>query len=231
VQLAAVVLARTLGYVEVYDLSPRGRVFVPDVVKGIVERYNFQRFPAKPEELDLAKGLVFEEGRIANKVIQKLSIFDTLIALETRSNTDESKQIIEEMLTWAATKFKISYAPGSIKRHAYVSGVSFYSDVPALLNVGSPLDILAAKTSTALSDIWQEPMDYQTVGIAVGHDILSRKNAIAQFTLTRRSEARFSENKYYSEAPLPTDLHIALLGEFEAGVKRTREIERDVNGR
>jgi hypothetical protein len=35
-------------------------------------------------------------------------------------------------------------------------------------------------------------------------------------------ESKFSENKYFSEAPLPTDRHMALLEEFEAGMKRLR---------
>jgi hypothetical protein len=45
---------------------------------------------------------------------------------------------------------------------------------------------------------------------------LERKYGIASFSITRRAEARFSENKYFSEAPLPTDLHLKLLEQFEA---------------
>jgi hypothetical protein len=49
---------------------------------------------------------------------------------------------------------------------------------------------------------------------------MARKYGIAPFSITRRAESRFSENKYFSEAPLPTDIHISLLEEFEAEVQR-----------
>lgn len=225
-KLAAVILARTLAYVEIFDLSPRGKVFLPDVVAGIAERYKFLKFPTKPEDFDESKGIVFEEGKIGNKVIQKFTIFSTLLVLETRSSTDDSQQIIEDMLLWGAAKFGIDYTPKGIKRHAYVSGISFYSDIP-ILTVSSVLHTLSEKTSAALSEIWQEPVHYETVGIAVGHDSMARKYGIAQFTLTRRAEAKFSENKYYSEAPLPTDMHMALLEEFEAGVRRIQGHARE----
>jgi hypothetical protein len=48
----------------------------------------------------------------------------------------------------------------------------------------------------------------------------ARKYQIAPFSIARRAEARFSEDKYYSEAPLPTDMHISLLEEFEESIKR-----------
>jgi len=222
VQLAAVILARALAFIEVFDLNPRGKVFFPELVKGIVDRYKFQKFPTKFEDFDISKGVLFEEGKISGKVIQKFTIFDTLLVVETQSGTTDSKEIIEEMLTWAAAKFGINYAAGVIKRNAYVSGVSFYSDVP-ILAANSLLEALAAKTSTALSEIWQEPVHYETVGIAVGHDTGARKFPIAQFTLTRREAAKFSENKYYSEAPLPTDVHLVLLEEYEAGMRKSME--------
>jgi hypothetical protein len=217
VKLSAVVLARTLAFIEIYDLNTRGKLSVPDVVQGIAERYKFQRLP-KREEYD-KEGLIFEDGKIGNKAIKKLTIYETLIVLETRSNTSESKQLIEELLLWGAAKFDLAYNPGSIKRFGYVSDLTFYSDVPVLGAACPPLMDLAAKASAALSDIWQEPVQYSPANLAIGHDPLARKYGIAPFTITHRAEARFSENKYFSEAPLPTDMHIAFLEEFEAGIK------------
>jgi hypothetical protein len=55
---------------------------------------------------------------------------------------------------------------------------------------------------------------------------MSRKYGIASFLITHRAEARFSENKYFSEAPLPTDMHIAFLEEYEAGIQHLHDAMR-----
>ena len=218
-QLSAVILARVLGYIETFDLSPRGTIFYPEVVPQIAERYRFQKFPTSIEEFDESKGIEFREGKAGNKVIQKFTIFNTLLVVETRSSTDDSKQIMEEMLAWGADKLGLNYKPGMINRFAYVSDLSFYSDVP-ILGVSHAVTRLADKTSKALSEIWQEPIRYDPINVMVGHDPLSRKYGIAPFSISRRAEARFAENKYFSEAPLPTDMHLAMLEEFEADLKR-----------
>ena len=221
-ELSAIILARALAYIETFDLAPRGKVFYPDFVRAVVERYKFQKFPKAFEDFDEGKGIVFEEGKIGNNVIQKFTIFQTLLALETRSSTADSKQIIEEMLTWGVAKFGLAYAPGMIKHFGYISDLTFYTDVPILGAACQPLIDLATKTGTALSEIHKEPFEYYPANLAVGHDPLARKNGIAPFVITRRAESKWSENKYFSEAPLPTDVHIALLGEFEAGIKALR---------
>jgi hypothetical protein len=96
--------------------------------------------------------------------------------------------------------------------------VTFYSDVPVL--APSPaLERLAAATEQGVAELWKEPVHYEGMNITIGHDPLARKNPIASFILTRRAETKFSENKYYSEAPLPTDRHISLLEEYEAAVQ------------
>jgi hypothetical protein len=214
-KLSSIILARVLGYVETFDLSPEGKVFWPDIVPEIVQRYSFQKFPKTLEEFDESKGVEFQGGKIAGRVIQRLAIFNTLLVVETRSNTADSKRILEDALVWGAEKFGLNYSPGMINRFAYVSNLSFYSDVP-ILGANPALVNLAARTSEALSEIWQEPIQYAAMNIAIGHDPLERKYGIASFSITRRAEARFSENKYFSEAPLPTDLHLKLLEQFEA---------------
>ena len=225
-QLSSIILARVLGFIETFDLDQRGRVFNPEFVEEMVKRYKFQKFPKTMEEFNEDNGVVFEEGKIGNKVIQKVTIFNVLTTVETRSSTNDSKLILEEMLAWGAAKFGLNYKPGSIKRYGYVSDLTFYSDVPILSAACPPFVDLAAKTSAALNEIWQEPITYHPANLALGHDPLARKNGLAPFTISHRAEARFSDNKYFSEAPLPTDIHIALLEEFEAGVKRLQEVQR-----
>ncbi len=218
-QLSAVILARVLGFIETFDLSPRGQSYFPDIVPRVVERYQFQKFPQKIEEFDESKGVEFLEGKIGNKVIQKLVIWNSVIVVETRSNTNDSRQIMEEMLTWGAANLGLTYKEGMIKRFAYVSDLTFYTDVP-ILSVSPALKTLAEKTGAALSEIWQEKIQYAPANLVVAHDPLARKQQIASFSISPRAETRFSDNKYFSEAPLPTNTHISLLEEFEANIKR-----------
>ena len=216
-KLSAVILARVLAYVESFDLNPRGKVYYPDIVRALAERYNFQKFPQALEEFNEANGVKFIEGLAGNNVIQKLVIWDSLLVLETRSSTDDSKRILEEMLTWGTEKLGLNYHPGMIKHFAYVSDLSFYSDVP-LLNLNPAAANLALKTSQALSEIWQEQIHYEPADLRIGHDPTVRKYGIAPFSISRRAEAKFSENKYFSEAPLPTEIHLALLEQYEKDV-------------
>jgi hypothetical protein len=221
VRLSSVVLAKALAYIEIADLNAKGKLFFPDAIKAIAERYKFQKLP-KVEEI-AENGLVFEEGKIGNKVISKLTIFQALIVMETRSNTSDAKQLIEELLLWGAAKLDLTYSPNSIKRHAYISSVTFFSDVPLLSAACHPLLDLASKTSAALTEIWQEPVKYQPANLAIGHDPMARSHVIAPFVITHRAQSRFSENKYFSEAPLPTEMHIKFLEEFEAGIQHLLE--------
>ena len=216
-KLSAVLLARVLAYVESADINPRGRAYFPDIATALVERYGFRKSPQTIEEFNEAKGVEFHEGRSGGTVIQKFVIWDTLLVLETHSNTDDSKRILGEMLTWGADKLGLHYHPEMIKHFAYISDLSFYSDAP-LLGLNPAAKNLALKTSQALTDIWQEPIHYEPVNLQVGHDPTARKYGIAPFAISRRAEAKFSENKYFSEAPLPTDTHIALLEQYERDV-------------
>lgn len=216
-KLSAILLAKTLAYIEIADLNSKGKIFLPEVLKGIGERYKFQKLPKLEESEE--KGFVFEQGKIGNKVIHKFTIFQTLLVMETNSNTSDSKELIEEMLLWGVTKFGLIYEPNSIKRFAYISDLTFYSDVPILGAACQPLLDLATKTSEALTGIWQEPVQYYPANLAIGHDPMARSHGIAPFVITHRAESRYSENKYFSEAPLPTDMHIAFLESFEAGIR------------
>jgi hypothetical protein len=220
-KVSAILLAKVLAYVETVDLSPFGKVFFPELAKSAVERYGFQRYPVKPDQFDESKGIEFGDGKLEDIVIYKFTVFNSLLTVETRSNTDDSKRILEDVLQWAATKFGVNYTSDMVKRYAYISALSFFSEIP-ILDVSTALTNLSSRTSSALSDIWKEPVRFEPLTLSCGHDPTARKYPIASFTIARRAEARFSENKYFSEAPLPTDLHIRLLKEFETEVQLSK---------
>ena len=95
-QLAAIINARTIGYIESFDLNPKGTIFFTEIVQEIAEHYHFQKFPKTLQEFDESKGIEFAEGRLGSQVIQKFVIWNMLLVVETRSNTEDSKQILEE---------------------------------------------------------------------------------------------------------------------------------------
>ncbi len=216
---AAVILARCIAFVETYDLSPVGRVFFPDLVKELVSRYQFQKFPKEFSDFDENKGIEFLEGKRDDDVIWRLVIYNTGILLDTRSNTGLSQAIIEEALGWAKEKFGLTYNPGMVSRFAYVSNLTFYSDI-TLDMLNPALKRLADRITSAVSEIHKQQIDYQPTSLLIQHDQLKRKSPLAAFTITPRAETPLSDHKYFSEAPLPTDLHWELLEEFEAALKK-----------
>ena len=211
-----------LGYIDARYLVSQKQIYFPDLVREVAQQFNFQKFPQTIEEHDLSKGVEFWEGKSGRRVIQKFVILDGLLVLETTSSTDDSKDILEEILLWAVEKFQINYESGAIKKYAYISDLSFFSDAP-LLRVGTPVEILAKKCTESVSEIWQEPVEYQPISLKIGHDPVLRKFGIAPFSIERKGDAKFLENRYFSEAPLPTEVHLKLLEEFELNMLLTRK--------
>jgi hypothetical protein len=216
-KLSAIIQARALAFIELYDLDPRGRTFFPETIKQIQQRYGFLQVP-KVGEIEEQKGIELKTGKSGNKVIDVLKIFPNLFVLETHSNTTDSKQILEEMFEWGKQELGLTYNPSMVRHWGYVSILSFYSDSNLIALANNPAAKLAAKMSNAVSEIWGEPILFESRGLSIGHDPLARKNAIASLLITPRMEIPYKENKFYSEAPLPTDMHIKFLEEFEADV-------------
>jgi hypothetical protein len=216
VELSAILLARVISFFETVDIMPRHGIFFPELVKEIVQRYNFQKFPGTFDEWNSPEGAQFLVGKQDKIVIDRLIVYNNGLQLETHAGTADSKRIQEELLAWARDEFGIAYGPDTVKRWAYVSGVTFHSNVPIL--VTGPIERLARNITDEISRILGDETVYQPTGFNIGHDLLLRKYARASFTLHRRAEVPFAENKYFSEAPLPTEIHLDLLARYEKDV-------------
>jgi len=213
-ELAAIHQARTLGFVEPIDLNPRGKVFYPQLVEAIVARYGFQKFPQKPEEFDESKGVSFAVGRLGDTVIDEFIIYTHGLLLGTRVSTQESKRLLEEAIQWGT---KVGLVNRPVSRWQYASQLTFYSKF-SLTGVNPAVQKLADNIAQTVGGLIGKSLKYELTTVTVDYDQLETKHAIGRFSIQRRDNTPFSENKYFSDAPLPTDVHIKLLEEFEAAI-------------
>ena len=210
-------MSRVLAFVDTEDLRPSAGIYGPEFVREIAGEFSFQKFPTTFVEFDVTKGIEFLNGRVGMRAITKFVIWPNILVIEGQFNSNECKESLGEILQWGKERFKLKYSPEMITHYAYVSDLSFSSTAP-LLDVFPLFGKIAERTSEVLSEIWQEPIKYEMFDLKIGHDPLVRKWGIAPFQISRRAEHKFDSGKYFSEAPLPTDEHIALLEEYEAGV-------------
>ncbi|MFY9560750.1 MAG: hypothetical protein WAQ52_10995 [Terriglobales bacterium] len=214
-RLAAIVLARVLGYVETAELNPGGSAFFPELIQKIVERFEFQKYPQTFEETNEDKGVEFIEGRWNGVTVDKFTIFRGALIVDTSASTADSERILDEALTWATTECGINYKPGMIRRKQYVSDLTFYSDIGLLAAHPALLKLQKAVTDYEEKYLGQR-LEYDLTHFGLDFDHTRNPLIAAPFSIQRRGNALFSENKYFSEAALPTDVHIKLLEQFEA---------------
>lgn len=217
-QVTAILKARAVALIDIDELNFLGRLRFADIVPALVKEYGFLAFPTKMEDFNSENGIKFMSGKSGEKVIDSLAVYTGLITLETLSSTSDSREILEGILKWGSKELGLTYKDGMIRHWGYISQISFYTDFPLLSSLSMPLQNLARKTGECVSDFFGEELAYEVARVNVGHDPNARKNAIAGLLIEHRANVQFGENKFFSEAPLPTDLHIKFLKELEADV-------------
>jgi len=203
-----------MAWIEPIDLNPRGAVFYPELTKALVARYGFQKFPQKLEDFDESKGVTFGVGRLGDTVIEQLVIYTYGIVLDTRVSTQESRRLLEEAFEWGCKELGLLYKPDMVKRWQYASQVTFRSSAQ-MTGANSAVERLAASVAKGVANSMGENLKYDLAILSIDYDQLTRKHPLGRFSIQRRDNTPFSEDKYFSDAPLPTDLHIQLLEQFE----------------
>jgi|SRR5271157_3826698 len=216
-QVRAVITARFLGFVEVATLNPEGKVFFPKIASAIVERFGFQTYPTTPEQFDESKGVEFHEGHWDGINVPKLVIYNNGILVDTQSDTDISERIFMEALGWAKDEFGITFTPDMVYRKRYLSDLVFSTPAP-ILDGFAPVNKLRTNLSNVMEAILDERLNYAGIRLDVDFERFQRPAPIAPLTIQRRNDYAFSDNTYFSEAPLPTELHVDLLEQFEKDV-------------
>jgi hypothetical protein len=109
-----------------------------------------------------------------------------------------------------------------IKHKQYVSDLTFYSNIK-LLAAHKGLLNLQKGISEAATKTFKQPLAYDITRLDFDFDKIQKPLITAPFSIQRRGGVPFSDNKYFSEAALPTDVHIRLLEQFEADLAGSSE--------
>jgi hypothetical protein len=222
VDISAILLARSIAIVDINDLNPRGQLFFPALVPLLVEKFAFQTFPSKKEEFNAENGIVFADGYFDGQQVNNLTVYSDGIKIETRSSTSDGRLILIDALNWLKKEVGLNFSERMITRWGYVSQLTFHSDVD-LVSLHPALSVLSNHVSSSVSERVGTERKFMPYGFFVNFDRGDAQVPMANFNIERRNNVPLGEGKYFSAAPLETDMHIEIIQEFEGNVRVANE--------
>lgn len=218
-KLLSVSVARAMWFMHLSDLNPRGRSIAGDVIAEITTRYMFPKAPTPIEIVEARKKnepLVISGGRYkteANEVVEvSLSMYRDALFADTQSSTNDSESFLIDLVEWITQKFGlVDYKTVAIRK-LYVS--EMYVSLDRKLNSINPklADFVRELGGNIKSPVKNIEFELGAISFWIDPEI---KHHHVPFRLERQVDAAFSENRYYSIAPLETEAHWAALGKLE----------------
>jgi hypothetical protein len=216
-KLLSVNLARSVWLGPLVDLNPKGISLFPLMFELLADTYKFKKLPSfpPPEEKPPA-GFIFKFGEftvdgIANPIEVSLTIHSDGLVADTTSSTDYSNAFLADALTRLSQIIGTPDYETIIKKKIYLSQIYVSTDVS--------LDSVNRKFKPIIKYLTDNVEDHDKVfevgGLSFWPDQTSKVNP-APFRIERAVGVPFSEKRYYSEAPLPTDKHLELLDKLES---------------
>lgn len=219
-------LARTIWLFPPIDLNPNGRAIVSDITIGLVDRYQFLKAPTYDDIVNArikGEGLKFLDGTFKTATGQKVAVELTIhrdgVMLDTRSNTDDGDAMIEDALGWLHQDLGLADPRSLSIKKIYVSSLNLTLD--RSLNLVNPgFERFASHLQeTTKSNVPR--LDFEVGSIAFWIDPEAKVSQTG-FRLERAEGVPFSENRYFSIAPLQTDEHLSALVTLEKMLSKKR---------
>jgi hypothetical protein len=211
-------VARATWLFPLQELNPTGKSFTQAFI-GLKNRYNFKKAPAHSLDVDAeSKGLIFNEGEFVNRdgvpVIAKLSIFTDGVVSDTWSSTRDSEDLLEDAMKWIKAEHGLSLPADRTVKKLYLSSLTVMTEKGQIPG-RSKLETLAELVSLRLSEAGRPNKGYIVNGFSLLSAEWDQSGSPAQYRFEVKTASHPGENRYYASAPLPTDIHFALLEQQE----------------
>jgi len=210
VKLLSVALARAIWFMDVNELNPGGKDIFAHLFPVLLEEYKFKTFP-RPGE-DFKDGMKLTGGEFIKDdgtvIALNVTIYTDGIAADTYSSTMDSEAFLSEALD-DLHGLGFAFASDMVRRKGYVSQINVRCSRP-LRALNPRLSEFANRISTAVGGT-----SFNMAAIELWPD-QSLVNKPANFSFQKKIGDPPDSDRYWSQAGVQTETHLALLEEFEA---------------
>jgi hypothetical protein len=212
-------LARAIWLVDPEVINAGGRSFW-EFYHALAKRYHFSKFPQHLMDFNSNNALEFTAGTfVKTKRLQLrvgLAFYNNGVMADTLSSTDDADHFLTDIFQWAAREFDIFTDSGQVRK-SYVSQVDVKFD-SAVKFANPKLDFVADRLNSEAAPFGAKRVPFGLGGLELWtEDIHMPQGQV--FKLEHKHETEFTENIYYSVAPLQTQQHMALLEDIEKALK------------
>ena len=208
-QLLSVQLARSTWFFDIAETNPRGKNIFLDLVPSLVEEFEFKVVPQ--ENGDFKDGIKFTSGTFTNSrgdhLQVSLTIWSDGVGADVFSTTTDADEFLKQACD-LMPGLGYTFEPGMVRKKLFLSQI--FVQCEKLLNSLSPgLKSFSRKLSEAVGG-----PKFDACALEFWPD-QTQAFKPTSFSFQRRSGDSFSDARYWSQAALPTDKHLDLLGELE----------------
>jgi hypothetical protein len=206
----------TIEETRVFNLTPlhrpTGQLYLPEAIAKAIAKYGFLKVPTREEMANVTDHVAFGMGKFDDTQIQELRIYGDGIVAEARSNSRILDAFIEEFMEWLEAELKIVPTVTPKPERYYESTIVVRSKKNLATAIDIPSQIMEA-LNDHLEKMSYKARPYQPVGFLLDCDftVPGGRRKPSRFSVDRRLGVPFEDNVFFSQAPLPTDDHFALL--------------------
>lgn len=191
------------------------KVFIPDAIRTLQDRYRFWRVPQTMEEYSQSTGAEFSSGIFEGVPVNSFRIYANGIRAEAEADTIFLDRFLDDVIE-VAKGLGLKYRPSAPVARIYTSSLEVAADI-GFTERYAELSQLWQRLTTMVAGYGITLSTYQLATMAAHSDpTVATPIQPGRFIFERRAGHPFGENLFYSEAPVSTNEHLELLEILEA---------------
>jgi len=196
---------------------PAGQLFLPDASAKLAARYEFRKFPGIEQLLSNQEFQTFGVGKFQDCQIQELRIYGDGVIVDSKSDTDLLDAFLDDFIAWFLSEFKLQFVQPHMPERHHESTVTVRT-TKKISSLLTGFGAVSAELNKLLAKENYKPRTFLASGFNLDADPAQKgsRRKEMRFVFDRKANAPYEDGLYYSQCPLPTKDHLALLDFIES---------------